>query len=243
MIGQFSAVLSRTCACGRSYDDAGGFTRHQHVCPRGKKRLSNALEAAKASYRKKKARVHASDLEPVESQQSHVVDSRPCGMDSDARFAGNLNDGRSDVSFTSTRNQKLHLSFHPRVHPSSVPTISHSRLLLQKWTTPFLCHCVAPVENNVSPNVFGTCSLSDPCHCLLPRLRSLARSYHEDNNFNSSRRRRHFQWRSRLKSTRLDQILLASYDATTTILYRLTTLRITLAKTRFRHMTKSVNST
>lgn len=98
MIDNFSAVLSRTCACGRSYDDAGGFTRHQRACPRGKKRLSSALEAAKESYRRKRVRLQqASDLGlDSEVEQSHAEDSSR----SDARFSGSSNDEPVNVSST-----------------------------------------------------------------------------------------------------------------------------------------------
>lgn len=96
----FSAVLSRTCACGRSYDDAGGFTRHQRACPRGKKRLSNALQVAKELYHRKRARFQASDLE-LEVEQSHTEDSGP-SMRSDARFPGCSNEEPANVSSTNS---------------------------------------------------------------------------------------------------------------------------------------------
>ena len=48
---------SQTCLCGRSFDNAGAFTRHKKTCSRAKKRLANTLSHAKESYRTKKCRI------------------------------------------------------------------------------------------------------------------------------------------------------------------------------------------
>ena len=71
---------SQICLCGRSFDNAGAFTRHKKTCPRGKKRLANALSHAKESYRIKRCRVEESEETASSSQAeglevvSHTAD-------------------------------------------------------------------------------------------------------------------------------------------------------------------------
>ena len=73
---------SQICLCGRSFDNAGAFTRHKKTCPRGKKRLANALSHAKESYRTKRCRVEESEENASSSQAegleavSHTATSR-----------------------------------------------------------------------------------------------------------------------------------------------------------------------
>lgn len=55
-----SDTLTKTCVCGRTFTDLGGFTRHEKSCRRGKKRLSEALTRAKEVYHAKKARLSLS---------------------------------------------------------------------------------------------------------------------------------------------------------------------------------------
>ena len=53
----FSTGRCQECICGRSFDDAGAFTRHKKNCLKGRKRLAKALSHAKESHRAKRCRI------------------------------------------------------------------------------------------------------------------------------------------------------------------------------------------
>ena len=53
-------IFTKTCVCGRTFTDLGGFTRHEKSCCKGKKRLISALTKAKEVYQTKKARLSLS---------------------------------------------------------------------------------------------------------------------------------------------------------------------------------------
>ena len=76
---------SQICLCGRSFDNAGAFTRHKKTCLRGKKHLANALSHAKESYRTKKCHVEGSE-ETVSS--SHTESSRAVSYTTDGVLGG-----------------------------------------------------------------------------------------------------------------------------------------------------------
>jgi len=59
VVEMFSTSFCQVCLCGRSFDNAGAFTRHRKTCSKGKKRLANALGHAKESYHSKKRRVES----------------------------------------------------------------------------------------------------------------------------------------------------------------------------------------
>jgi hypothetical protein len=58
-----SETFRQVCICGRSFSDAGAFTRHHKTCQKGRKRLSSALIRAKEIYENKKRRI-AAESEP-----------------------------------------------------------------------------------------------------------------------------------------------------------------------------------
>jgi hypothetical protein len=60
-----SEAFCQVCICGRSFSDAGAFTRHHKTCQKGRKRLSSALLRVKEVYQSKKRRVG-----PLESETS-----------------------------------------------------------------------------------------------------------------------------------------------------------------------------
>ena len=73
---------SQTCLCGRSFDNAGAFTRHKNTCSRGRKRLANALSHAKESYRTKKCRVEGieENVSSSQTERSRVISHTADGV-------------------------------------------------------------------------------------------------------------------------------------------------------------------
>ena len=53
-------IFTKTCVCGRTFTDLGGFTRYEKSCRKGKKRLISTLTKAKEVYQTKKARLSLS---------------------------------------------------------------------------------------------------------------------------------------------------------------------------------------
>ena len=70
----FSTGRCQECVCGRSFDDAGAFTRHKKNCLKGRKHLANALSHAKESHRAKKCRINGNT--PA-SSSSHIPSETP----------------------------------------------------------------------------------------------------------------------------------------------------------------------
>ena len=52
-----STTFSQTCICGHIFTDISAFSRHEKGCKKGKKRLSSALERARAIYQNKRTRM------------------------------------------------------------------------------------------------------------------------------------------------------------------------------------------
>lgn len=48
---------NQECICGRSFDNAGAFTRHKKNCQKGRKHLASALQRAKETHVRKKRRI------------------------------------------------------------------------------------------------------------------------------------------------------------------------------------------
>lgn len=48
---------NQECVCGRSFDNAGAFTRHKKSCKKGKNRLASVLKQAQEAHLRKKRRV------------------------------------------------------------------------------------------------------------------------------------------------------------------------------------------
>ena len=67
----FSTSHRQECICGRSFDDAGAFTRHKRKCLKGKKRLADVLSLAKESHHAKKCRIETS------ASSSHTSNETP----------------------------------------------------------------------------------------------------------------------------------------------------------------------
>ena len=67
----FSTGNWQECICGRSFDDAGAFTRHKKKCLKGKKRLADVLSLAKESHHAKKCRIETS------ASSSHTSNETP----------------------------------------------------------------------------------------------------------------------------------------------------------------------
>ena len=65
-----STSFVQVCLCGRSFDNAGAFTRHRKLCFQGKKCLANVLGHAKESYQSKKRRTESG------SSSSNTISSK-----------------------------------------------------------------------------------------------------------------------------------------------------------------------
>ena len=67
-----SSSYRQECLCGRSFDNAGAFTRHKKTCLSGKKRLASALTHARECYHRKKRRVVGDEESPSSSQTTSL---------------------------------------------------------------------------------------------------------------------------------------------------------------------------
>lgn len=82
-----SEAFRQVCICGRSFSDAGAFTRHHKTCHKGRKRLSSALVRAKEIYQSKKRRIqvgpesepHAEHCDNILHKTVQLEDSTTAG--------------------------------------------------------------------------------------------------------------------------------------------------------------------
>lgn len=61
---------NQECVCGRSFDNAGAFTRHKKSCKKGKNRLASVLKQAQEAHLRKKRRVEDAPSEKLSSTES-----------------------------------------------------------------------------------------------------------------------------------------------------------------------------
>jgi hypothetical protein len=78
-------IFMKTCVCGRTFTDLGGFTRHEKSCSKGKKRLSGALTRVKEAYQVKRTRLSLS--RSASADHDVIAGSNSCGEGDNAKVS------------------------------------------------------------------------------------------------------------------------------------------------------------
>lgn len=120
--------LNQECVCGRSFDNAGAFTRHKKTCQEGKKRLAGVLMQAKEVRLRKKRRVKGTSESSTESLDSNSV--QVDGMHNDLWLSSYIRSNDRCVS-----HQWLPLLLVVLVHPKSYGPIRRQLRVTAKYTT------------------------------------------------------------------------------------------------------------